>query len=85
MAKRLQDIIIGIIPRLGVLPNVTVRYFQTYVGFFGFKILNFTIFGGVFRKMNTFRGIKILWIFLGGHHKIRLYLGVISIHFRVLF
>ena len=27
--------------------------------------------------------MKILWIFFGGHHKIRLYLGVISIHFRV--
>ena len=25
--------------------------------------------------------MKILWIFLGGHHKIRLYLGVISMHF----
>ena len=24
--------------------------------------------------------LKILWIFLGGHHKIGLYLGVISIH-----
>ena len=27
--------------------------------------------------------MKILWIFLGGHHKIRLYLGVISMHFWV--
>ena len=27
--------------------------------------------------------MKILWIFFGGHHKIGLYLGVISIHFRV--
>ena len=26
----------------------------------------------------------MLWIFLGGHHKIGLYLGVISMHFRVL-
>ena len=26
--------------------------------------------------------MKILWIFLGGHHKIGLYLGVISMHFR---
>ena len=31
-----------------------------------------------------FRGFqKILWIFLGGHHKIELYLEVISMHFRV--
>ena len=28
-------------------------------------------------------GVKILWIFWGGHHKIGLYLGVISMHFRV--
>ena len=27
--------------------------------------------------------MKILWIFFGGHHKIRLYLGVISMHFWV--
>ena len=27
--------------------------------------------------------MKILWIFLGGHHKIGLYLVVISMHFRV--
>ena len=33
--------------------------------------------------MNIFWGMKVLWIFLGGHHKIGLDLGVISIHFRV--
>ena len=33
--------------------------------------------------MNIFGGMKILRIFLGGHHKIELYLGVISVHFRV--
>ena len=27
--------------------------------------------------------MKILWIFLGDHHKIGLYLGGIYIHFRV--
>ena len=26
--------------------------------------------------------MKILWIFFRGHHKIGLYLGVISMHFR---
>ena len=30
--------------------------------------------------MNTFWGMKILWIFLGGHHKSGLYLGAISMH-----
>ena len=33
--------------------------------------------------MNIFWGMKILWIFLGGHHKTGLHLGVISMHFRV--
>ena len=35
--------------------------------------------------MNIFWGIKILWIFFWGHYKIGLYLGVISMHFRVVF
>ena len=35
--------------------------------------------------MNVFfGGMKILWIFFGGHHKICLYLGVTSMHFRVV-
>ena len=50
--------------------------------FFGFKILNFNIFLG-FQKNEYFWGMKILLIFFGGHHKIELYLGVISMHFRV--
>ena len=29
--------------------------------------------------------MKILWICFGGHHKIGLYLGVISMHFEGLF
>ena len=29
--------------------------------------------------------MKILWIFLGRHHTIRRYLGVISMHFWVFF
>ena len=33
--------------------------------------------------MNIFGGMKILWIFFGGHHNIGLYLEVISVHFRV--
>ena len=57
-------------------------YIRRLGSFFWFKILNFNIFW-VFRKMNIFGGIKILWIFFGGHHKIGLYLGVISMHFMV--
>ena len=33
--------------------------------------------------MMTFLGMKILWIFFGGPHKIGLYLGVISMRLRV--
>ena len=51
-------LIFSYIPRLG--------------SFLGFKILQFQCFG-VFRKNNTFGGMKILWIFLGGHHKIGLH------------
>ena len=30
--------------------------------------------------MNTFWGMKNLWIFFGGHHKMGLYIEVISMH-----
>ena len=71
-------------------PRGVLWYFHTYVSsghFFwggGVKVLNFNI-SGVFRKMNIFWGMKILCIFFGGNHKIGLYLGVISMHFRVIF
>ena len=62
-------------------------YIRRLGSFFAFKILNFNILGGGggvgFRKINIFWGVKILWIFFGGHHKIGLYLDVISMHFRV--
>ena len=60
--------------------------FPTYVGsghFWGVKILNFNMFWG-FQKNKYFFGCDdFVDIFLGGHHKIRLYLGVNSMHFRV--
>ena len=46
--------------------------------YFWLKILNFNIFR-VFRKINVFWGMKILWIFFGGHHKIGLILGVMCL------
>ena len=64
--------------------------------FWGFKILNFNIYffylfiyffffwgGGGGQKNGD---MKILWIFCGGggHHKIGLYLGVISMHLSVI-
>ena len=69
-----------VIPQGGIL-----RYLHTYVGsghFLGFKIFNFIIFGG-FQKNEYFFGMKILWILFGGHHKIGLYLGDISMLLRV--
>ena len=39
--------------------------------------------GGGVRKLNIFGGMKILWIFFGDHHKIGIYLEVITMNFRV--
>ena len=50
-----------------------LRYLHTYVGSVIFLVQNLE-FLGVFRKMNIFGGMKILWIFFWGHHKIGLYL-----------
>ena len=55
-------------------------YFHAYVGwgyFWGFKILNFNIFGG-FQKTEYFGGMKILWIFFGVITKLDY-----TMHFRV--
>ena len=51
--------------------------------FFGAKILNFNIFGSFQQKKNTFWGMKILWIFLGGDYTIGLVLWVITMYFWV--
>ena len=58
-------------------------YIRRLGSFFLVQNFEFQYFLGVFRKINIFLGMKILLIFLGGHHKIGLYLGVISMHFRV--
>ena len=48
--------------------------------------MKFSFFwGGGFQKNEYCLGMKILWIFWGGHYKISLYLGVISMHFWVFF
>ena len=53
--------------------------------FFGFKILNFNNYW-VFRKMNIFLDMKILWIFFGGGSSQNwASLRVISMHFRFFF
>ena len=48
---------------------------STYVGsgqFLGVQNFEFQYFLG-FQKLNIFWDMMILWIFLGGHHKIGLY------------
>ena len=57
----------------------------TYIGsghFVWFKIFNFNNFGG-FQKNKYFLGYKDLVDIFLGHHKIGLYLKVISMHYRV--
>ena len=51
--------------------------------FFWVQNFEFRYFFWVFSKINIFGGMKILWIFFWGHHKIGLYLEVISMHFKV--
>ena len=60
-------------------------YIRRLGSFFWVKYCEFQYFWGFSEKINMFWGMKILWIFLGGHHKIGLYLGVISMHFRFFF
>ena len=59
-------------------------YIRRLGSLFGVQNFEFLYFGG-FQKNNIFWGmmIMILWIFFWGHHKVELYLGVISMHFRV--
>ena len=44
------------------LGTLIFSYMRRLVSYFGFKILNFNIFG-VFKKMNIILSMKILWIF----------------------
>ena len=51
----------------GSYPVGVLEYFHTYIDsdhFWGFRILNFNIFGG-FQKNDYFWGMKILWILFG--------------------
>ena len=57
-------------------------YIRRLWSFFGDQNVEFQYFW-VIRKINIFLGMKNLWIFYWGHHKIVLYLGVISMHLRV--
>ena len=57
-------------------------YIRRVGSFFGFKILNFNIFGG-FQKNEYFWGYEDFVDMFWGHHKFGLYLGGISMHLRV--
>ena len=52
--------------------------------FFGFKILNFNIFGGFQKNEYFWGGNEILWIFLGSSQNWACF-RVISMQFRVFF
>ena len=56
-------------------------YIRRLESFFGFQILNFNSFLGFQknRPKSFFLGMKTLWC----HHKLGLYLGVISMYLRV--
>ena len=60
-----------------------ILYILRFGSFFGVQNLNFNIFGGFQKKMNIFWGYEDFVYIFGGYHKIGLYLGVISMHFRV--
>ena len=51
------------------------EYLRRLGSFFWVQNIECHYFLGVFRKMNIFWGMEILWIFFGGHHKIGLHLG----------
>ena len=74
--------VVGISPREG--GTLIFLYIPRLGSFLGVKILNFNIYG-VFRKINIFGGYEDFVDIFWGRHKIELYLGVISIHFRVFF
>ena len=62
-------------------------YMRRLGSLLGVQNFEFNVFGG-FQKNDFFFGggggvMKILWICFGGHHKIGLYLGDISMHFSV--
>ena len=56
-------------------------YIRRLGSFFFVQNFEFQYFLGFSQKLISY-GV-MLWIFLGGHHKNGLYLGVISIPFRV--
>ena len=56
-------------------------YIRRLEPFFGGQIFEFQYFLGVFRKMNIFWGMKILWILFWGHPKIGLVLAAIYMYF----
>ena len=60
----------------GTLIFSNIRRLGPFLGVINFEFQYFFFWGGGggFRKINIFWGMKILWIFLGGHLKIGLVL-----------
>ena len=71
--------------RLGSFFGVQIVNFSIYLYLFIYLFFFFFFFlgGGGSEKSIFFGDMKILLIFFGGNHKIGLYLGVISMRFRV--
>ena len=66
----------------GWVGTLIFSYIRRLGSFLGGKKFKFQYIWG-FHKNECFGVMKILWIFFGGHHKNGLYLGVISMHFRI--
>ena len=58
-------------------------YIRRLGPFFRVQNFEFQYFLGFSEKLILFLGMKILWIFFWGHHKIGLCLEVISMHLRL--
>ena len=54
----------------GVGGTLICSYIHRLGPFLGFKILNFNFLGGLQKKWIFIWRMKILWIFVGGHHRI---------------
>ena len=68
----------------GTGDTLIFSYIRRFGSFRGFEISNFIILGG-FQKNEYFWGYGDFVDIFGGHHKVGLYLGVISMHFIVFY
>ena len=76
-----RNFILGLSDRFIPQGEGVLGYFQFFIHtsigsecFFGVQNFEFQYFGGVFRKLNIFGGMKILWIFWGVITKLDYYI-----------